>query len=105
MTTTELTSIPTRQPAAAASHLALGLWMRGSIAGAALALAGIASLFSQPQPMSVLIALTWVAAGATFGWLSWQRARAHLDGIDSNELRDAAKDPAKADYSLNGQRA
>jgi len=46
-----------------------------------------------------------VAAGATFGWLSWQRARAHLDGIDSNELRDAAKDPAKADYSLTGQRA
>lgn len=105
MKTTQLTSAPTPRPAAAASHLALGLWMRGSIAGAALALAGVASLFSQPPALSALIALTWVAAGGTFSWLSWQRARAHLDGIEVDERRDAARAPAKTDFSLTGQRA
>jgi hypothetical protein len=105
MKTTELTSAPTRQPAAAASHLALGLWMRGSIAGAALALAGIASLFSQPPTLSALLALTWVAAGGTFSWLCWQRASAHLEGIESNESRHAAMAPAEAGLSLTGQRA
>ncbi len=105
MKTTNLTSTPARNPAAAASHLALGLWMRGSIAGAALALTGVASLFSQPQSVSALIALTWVAAGGTFSWLCWQRASAHLEGIENNESRHAAMAPEKADFSLTGQRA
>jgi hypothetical protein len=105
METTQLTFAPTPRPAAAASHLALGLWMRGSIAGAALALAGVASLFSQPQAMPALIALTWVAAGGTFSWLCWQRASAHLDGIESIESRHAAHRPSKADLSLTGQHA
>ena len=110
MKTTNPTSIPTREPAASASYLALGLWLRGSIVGAALALTGIASLFAQPRAVPVLMALTWVAAGGTFGWLSWQRTRAHLDGIPTDELRDAAAapatpDPVPADLTLGRQGA
>lgn len=109
MNAKNLTSHPDRQPALAASHLALGLWLRGSIVGAALALAGAASLFAQPRALPVLTALTWIAAGTTFGWLSWQRASARLDRVASEEPRDATvpatADPARADFTLTRQRA
>jgi hypothetical protein len=99
----DLTSHTDRQPALAANHLALGLWMRGSIAGAAVALAGVASLFAQPPALPVLTALTWIAAGATFGWLCWQRASARLDRVASEETSAAA--PARADFVLTRQGA
>ena len=106
MKTTNLTSAPTRQPAAAASHLALGLWLRGSLIGAGLALTGVVSLFAQPRAVPVLMALTWAAAGATFAWLSWQRACAHLDGIGRDERHDAATTPTQADdYALTRRAA
>jgi hypothetical protein len=105
MKTTNLTSTPARDPAAAASHLALGLWMRGSIAGAAIALTGVASLLEQPPAVPALIALTWIAAGGTFSWLSWQRASAHLDGVDRDERREGAMAPRSADFVLTRQDA
>lgn len=109
MNANELTSHPDRQPALAANHLALGLWLRGSIVGAALALAGVASLFAQPRALPGLTALTWIVAGATFGWLSWQRASARLDRVASEAPRDAAApaavDPARAELTLTRQGA
>ena len=105
MNTTDHATPANHQPAVAASHLALGLWMRGSIVGAAVALAGIASLFAQPPAVSTLVALTWIAAGGTFGWLSWQRACALLDGIERDESSAAAKAPATADFTLTRQGA
>jgi hypothetical protein len=105
MKTTNLTSTPARDPAAAASHLALGLWMRGSIAGAAIALTGVASLLEQPPAVPALIALTWIAAGGTFSWLSWQRARAYLDRIEGDERADVAMAPHSASLVLTRQDA
>jgi len=48
-------------------------------ARAAFATAGFAALLARPHPLPALTALTWVAAGVTFSWLSWQRTRALLD--------------------------
>jgi hypothetical protein len=66
------------------SLLALGLWLRAGFAGAAVAAAGIASLFDAAHPLPLLTALTWIAAGGTFAWLSWQRAEAWLERLDED---------------------
>jgi hypothetical protein len=44
--------------------LAVGLWIRSAIAGAAVAAAGAASLFD--HAVSPSMALTWIVAGGTF---------------------------------------
>lgn len=70
-------------PQAYGRLLLLGLWMRAAFVGAAFALAGVASLFDPQHGVSISMALTWIAAGATFAWLAWQRTRAALDRIDT----------------------
>ena len=72
-------------PRAYGRLLLLGLWMRAAFVGAAFALAGIASLLDSQHGVSISMALTWIAAGATFAWLAWQRTRAALDRIDAVE--------------------
>ncbi len=73
------------RPASGRNDLLLGVWLRSSFAGAAVAAAGVASLFDPSQGVSVVTALTWVAAGATFAWLAWQRAEARLERTDDDE--------------------
>jgi hypothetical protein len=46
--------------------LAVGLWIRSAIAGAAVAAAGAASLFDPGHAVSPWMALTWIVAGGTF---------------------------------------
>ena len=66
------------------SLLALGLWLRAAFAGAAVAVAGIVSLFDAADRLPVMTAFTWIAAGGTFAWLSWQRAQARLERLDED---------------------
>jgi hypothetical protein len=72
------------RPAIGRNDLLIGVWLRSAFAGAAVAAAGVVSLFDPSQGLSVLTALTWIAAGATFAWLAWQRAAARLDGPDDD---------------------
>jgi hypothetical protein len=85
MQTLDRIPAPEHRSEAAGRHLRLGLWLRGSIVGGALATSGLASLLVPPRPIPTLTALTWIAAGATFSWLSWQRARALLDRMATDE--------------------
>lgn len=86
MQTLDRIPIPKRRPEAAGRYLRLGLWLRGSIVGAAFATAGFAALLAGPHAFPALTALTWVAAGATLSWLSWQRARALLDRMATDDI-------------------
>jgi hypothetical protein len=86
MQTLDRIPAPERRPETAGRYLRLGLWLRGSIVGAAFATAGFAALLARPHAFPALTALTWVAAGATFSWLSWQRARALLDRMATDEI-------------------
>lgn len=73
------------RPQNVGSLLRLGLWMRASFGGAIVAAAGIASIVDPPHGVPMLTALTWMMAGGTFAWLSWQRASALLDRLDGSE--------------------
>lgn len=83
-----------RRPPTRRNLLLLGLWMRSATAGAAFAVAGLASLIDPPQGAPFLTALTWVGAGGTFAWLAWQRAFALLDRIDTDEQTKSGGDAA-----------
>ena len=72
------------RPAIGRNDLLLGVWLRSAFAGAAVAVAGAVSLFDPSQGVSVLTAITWIAAGATFAWLAGQRAAARLGGPDDD---------------------
>lgn len=85
MQTPDRIPAPERHPDPAGRYVLLGLWLRGSLVGAAFVTAGLASLLTQPQPIPALTALTWIAAGATFSWLSWQRTRALLDRMSTDK--------------------
>jgi len=85
--------------------LALGLWIRSAIAGAAFAAAGVASLFDPGHAVSLSMALTCIVVGGTFAWLARRRAVALLDRLDvspparlgrdeASSLRPAARTPA-----------
>jgi hypothetical protein len=76
--------VPDHRPPDAGGLLALGLWLRAAFAGAAVAVAGVASLFDASDQLPVLTAITWIAAGGTFAWLSWQRAQARLERLDAD---------------------
>ena len=70
------------RPLQGGNLLALGLWMRSAIAGAAFAAAGVASLIDPGHVVSWSTALTWIGAGGTFAWFARRRAIALLDGPD-----------------------
>lgn len=74
--------------------LALGLWIRSAIAGAAFAAAGAASLFDPGHAVSPSTALTWIVAGGTFAWMAQRRAVALLDGLDASPPAQLARDDA-----------
>ena len=71
-------------PLEGGSLLALGLWMRSSIAGAAFAAAGVASLIDPGHGVSLATALAWIAAGGAFAWFARRRAIALLGALDAN---------------------
>ena len=75
--------VPSRLPTDS-GLLALGLWLRATFAGAAVAAAGFASLFDAAHRLPLLTAITWIASGGTFAWLSWQRAQARLERLDED---------------------
>jgi hypothetical protein len=75
---------PDHRPPDVGGLLALGLWLRAAFAGAAVAVAGVASLFDASDQLPLLTAITWIAAGGTFAWLSWQRALARLERPDAD---------------------
>jgi hypothetical protein len=70
------------RPPITRATLQFGLWLRGTFIGIALAGAGIAALFNPPPGVSALMALTWVAAGATLTRLAVSRVAAALDRMD-----------------------
>jgi hypothetical protein len=76
---------PERRTETAGRYLLLGLWLRGSIIGAAFATTGLAALLARPHALPTLTALTFLAAGVTFSWFSWQRTRALLDRMATDE--------------------
>jgi hypothetical protein len=95
------------RPLRGGTLLALGLWMRSAIAGAAFAAAGVASLFDPGHGVSLSMALTWIAAGGTFAWFARHRAVTLLDGPDvdrpagrerddASRMRSAARAPASS---------
>lgn len=84
METLTRNDVPDHRPPGGAL-LAIGLWLRGAFAGTAVAAAGVASLFDATHPLPTLTAITWIAAGGTFAWLSWQRAQTRLDRLDADE--------------------
>lgn len=73
-----------RRHAAGGDYLLLGLWLRVSFAGAMVAAAGFASRFGASDGLSILTALTLIAAGGTLAWHAWRRARARLDRLDAD---------------------
>lgn len=105
MTRHDRMKLPAYRPLKGGDLLALGLWIRSAIAGAAFAAAGVASLFDPGHPMSLSMALTCIVAGGTFAWLARRRAVALLDGLDvdpparlgrdeTSPLRPTARAPA-----------
>jgi len=99
------TKLAAHRPFEGGNLLALGLWIRSAIAGAAFAAAGVASLFDPGHAVSLSTALTWIVAGGTFAWFARRRAVALLDGLDvdpqarlgredASPLRSAARAPA-----------
>ena len=96
------TKLAAHRPLEGGNLLALGLWIRSAIAGAAFAAAGVASLFDPGHAVSLSTALTWVVAGGTFAWFARRRAVALLDvdpparlgRDDASPLRSAARAPA-----------
>ena len=96
------TKLAAHRPLEGGNLLALGLWIRSAIAGAAFAAAGVASLFDPGHAVSLSTALTWIVAGGTFAWFARRRAVALLDvdpparlgREDASPLRSAARAPA-----------
>jgi hypothetical protein len=88
------------QPLKGGDLLALGLWIRSAIAGAAFAAAGAASLFDPGHAASPWMALTWFVAGGTFAWVAQRRAVALLDGLDASPPASLARDDASRPRSL-----
>jgi hypothetical protein len=80
------------RPAVGRNVLLLGLWLRAAFIGAAFAVAGIAALLATPPALPHVTALAWVAVGGTVGWLAWERARALLDRIDTDEAAPADRE-------------
>jgi hypothetical protein len=83
-----------RLPLEGGNLLALGLWIRSAIAGAAFATAGVASLFDPGHAVSLSMALTCIVAGGTFAWLARRRAIALLDGGDVDSPARLGRDQA-----------
>ena len=105
MTQHDRMQLAAHRPLKGGDLLALGLWIRAAIAGAAFAAAGVASLFDPGHAVSLSMALTCIVAGGTFAWLARRRAVALLDGLDvspparlgrdqASPLRPAARAPA-----------
>lgn len=82
------------RPLKGGSLLVLGLWIRAAIASAALAAAGVASLFEPGHGVSLSTALTWIVAGSTFAWFARGRAGALLDGLDADKPARLERDDA-----------
>ncbi len=70
------------RPSDSRDTLLFGLWLRATYVGIALVGAGVAALFDPPTNVSVLMALTWIAAGAAIGWLAADRVAATLGRMD-----------------------
>lgn len=70
------------RPSSTRDTLLLGMWLRATFVGLALVGAGVAALFNPPTEVSALMALTWIAAGSAFGWLSANRVAATLERMD-----------------------
>ncbi len=83
------------RPSITPATLQFGLWLRGTFVGIALVGAGIAALIDPPPGISALMALTWVAIGATFTWLAVHRVAAALDRMDPDGRRVAHDAPAR----------
>ena len=64
--------------------LLLGFWVRLSLVGAFVAVAGVASLIEPPRGMQYLMALALIVAGGMVAWLFWQRTVALCDRIDGD---------------------